>query len=92
MSYVYVPWPAWCTGPNGESRVFDREEDVPAGWTHHEEALPQLDHDGNGKPGGSVSGGAGDEIGALRDAYRDRFGKRPFMGWDADTLKAKLAL
>jgi hypothetical protein len=28
-------WPAWRYGPAGESQVFDRPEDVPAGWEDH---------------------------------------------------------
>lgn len=32
-----------------------------------------------------------DERDALRAAYQTKVGKRPFMGWDADTLRAKIA-
>ena len=32
MVYEYVPWPAWRYGPNGERAIFQRAEDVPAGW------------------------------------------------------------
>jgi len=28
-------FPAWYYGPDGESQIFDREEDVPEGWTDH---------------------------------------------------------
>lgn len=49
-----------------------------------------LDHDGDGRKGGAKSP-AGDDIAALREAYEAKLGKRPFMGWDADTLKAKIA-
>lgn len=28
-------WPAWFYGPNGASRVFEREEEVPEGWYDH---------------------------------------------------------
>lgn len=35
MTYEYQAWPCWCTGPDGEGAVFEREEDVPEGWTHH---------------------------------------------------------
>lgn len=28
---------------------------------------------------------------ALREEYADKIGKRPFMGWGAETLKAKIA-
>jgi len=30
------------------------------------------------------------DIDKLRDAYQVAFGKRPFMGWDAATLMAKI--
>lgn len=32
-----------------------------------------------------------DDIKALRDAYQAKTGKRPFMGWDADALRTKIA-
>lgn len=28
-------WPAWYYGPNGTGQIFDRAEDVPAGWQDH---------------------------------------------------------
>ncbi|WP_313444515.1 hypothetical protein [Brevundimonas sp.] len=34
---------------------------------------------------------ADDDLPALRDAYKSKLGKRPFNGWDADTLRAKIA-
>lgn len=62
-------FPSWRYGPDGASAVFEREEDVPAGWADHpckvkggdppaeaEEAkaeLAKFDHDGDGKVGGS---------------------------------------
>lgn len=51
-----------------------------------------LDHDGDGRPGGSPrpDDPAGD-LAALRAQYQDIFGKRPFHGWDAETLRAKIA-
>lgn len=30
-----VQWPAWRYGPNGQSRIFENEKDVPAGWADH---------------------------------------------------------
>lgn len=30
------------------------------------------------------------DIAALRAEYKAKIGKRPFMGWDADTLREKL--
>lgn len=48
-----------------------------------------LDHDGDGRPGGSTSGG--ENMQALRAEYQAKMGKRAFPGWDAATLKAKMA-
>ncbi len=31
--YVHQAWPSFRYGPNGESRVFQRAEDVPEGWS-----------------------------------------------------------
>jgi hypothetical protein len=31
----FPKWPSWRYGPNGESAIFDNEEDVPAGWADH---------------------------------------------------------
>lgn len=52
--------------------------------------LKQLDHDGDGKAGGSTKQ-AGDEVAALRAEYQTRLGRKPFNGWDVDTLRAKIA-
>lgn len=49
-----------------------------------------LDHDGDGRKGGSVSS-VDPDIAALRIAYHHKFGKRPFNGWAADKLREKLA-
>lgn len=50
-----------------------------------------LDHDGDGRKGGSVKQPDSEEISALRAAYQQRFGKKPFAGWDVESLKEKLA-
>lgn len=34
---------------------------------------------------------ASDDIAALRADYQAKFDKRPFNGWDADTLREKIA-
>lgn len=54
------------------------------------EAIGPLDHDGDGKKGGSVSATGGDLTG-LRATYLAKFGKKAFNGWDADKLREKLA-
>lgn len=51
---------------------------------------PQLDHDKDGREGGSKTA-AGDDIAALRAEYFSKVGKRPFNGWDAATLREKIA-
>jgi hypothetical protein len=33
MTYQHVEWPSWRYGPNGEARIFESADDVPAGWT-----------------------------------------------------------
>lgn len=56
-------FPSWRYGPDGQAAVFDSAEDVPAGWCEHpsevkaakaEAPADPFDHDGDGKPGGSV--------------------------------------
>lgn len=61
------------------------------GWAAEQKApkRPQLDHDKNGKEGGSAA--PVDDVAALRAAYTEKFGKRPFPGWSAAVLRGKLA-
>lgn len=49
---------------------------------------PQLDHDGDGKAGGSPKPEG--DLTELRAEYVEKLGKRPFMGWDAATLREKI--
>jgi hypothetical protein len=49
-----------------------------------------LDHDGDGRKGGSKAG-AGDDMQALRAEYQKVVGKRAFPGWDAAELKRRMA-
>lgn len=62
---------------------------IPAPPASLQRRLSQLDHDGNGKPGGST--GAADHMRALREEYQRVVGKRPFSGWDEATLREKMA-
>jgi len=32
-TYSHQSWPAWRYSPEGEGKIFQREEDVPEGWT-----------------------------------------------------------
>ena len=50
-----------------------------------------FDHDQDGSPGGSISGGSGDDMTALRKEYTEKVGKRPFGGWDAAELRKRMA-
>lgn len=51
-----------------------------------------LDHDQNGRKGGAMKPADVDgDLARLRQDYEAKFGKRPFMGWDAAALRAKLA-
>lgn len=54
------------------------------------EVVSPLDHDKDGKKGGSTAPEQTDELADLRAQYADLYGKRPFMGWDAKTLTAKI--
>lgn len=38
-----------------------------------------------------VTGGEGDDVTALRAEYQERAGKKPYMGWSAETLREKIA-
>lgn len=51
---------------------------------------PQLDHDNNGTAGGSKT--PAEDLTALRAEYQEKVGKRPFNGWDAATLREKIAV
>ncbi len=72
--------------PNGEPEPLAITDDERA-------ALPQLDHDGDGAPGGSVApADPKEELDALRARYKQLAGKGFFPGWDAATLRAKIAV
>lgn len=47
------------------------------------------DQDGDGKPGGSKA--PDEDVAALRVAYADKLGKKPFPGWDANELRKRIA-
>jgi hypothetical protein len=95
MAYVYQEYPKWITGPNDERLIVDNAEAEAAqnaAWgpaPAPKRELPQLDHDQNGKPGGSLKP-EGDDLASLRVTYKAKFGKKPFAGWDADALREKI--
>jgi hypothetical protein len=55
-----------------------------------EDLAERFDHDGDKKPGGSKKQ-SGDDLPALRAEYKAKLGKAPFNGWDAATLREKIA-
>jgi hypothetical protein len=71
----------------GDARLFERH-----GWAvakPNRARRPQLDHDKNGEAGGSKSPDG--DLTALRAEYFKNIGRRPFNGWDAATLREKIA-
>lgn len=42
-------------------------------------------------PPGAMTSAPGTDVAGLRAEYQAKFGKKPFHGWDAETLKAKIA-
>ena len=71
-------------------------ETAPATYSHR--AITQtrrvdmhaLDHDGDGRKGGSIAPEKTDDLKELRARYTEVMGKRPFNGWTADQLRAKM--
>lgn len=61
---------------------------VERGWTADFDAL-WLDHDGDGKPGGSKAPEG--DLKALRAEYQDKTGKRAFPGWDEAEIRRRMA-
>lgn len=75
------------SGP--QARLYEAMGKVEEAKRARRAMRPQLDHDGNGQEGGSKS--PAEDLTALRAEYREKLGKNPFNGWDADTLRAKIA-
>lgn len=87
-------------------RIFARKEDIPSGWHDAPDKVPEadgsenkiraaarhaLDHDGDGRPGGSPKPEDTGDLAALRVQYRAKFNKQPFHGWSEDQLRQKIA-
>jgi hypothetical protein len=51
--------------------------------------LTQPAHDGGRKPGGSLKQ-PDDDLPALRIAYKEKFGKKAFGGWDAAEITKRM--
>lgn len=94
-------------GPYGIARTYEvagaadaaeEKELLAKGWHPTKEAAwglkakrPQLDHDDNGKEGGSKAPEPTEDLPALRAEYQEKMGKRPFPGWGADELRKRMA-
>lgn len=103
MSSPFSEYPKWVRSNGREVIVNDAEAEVAqlAAWNDEpvvvraprSNALLQtvaasFDHDGDGKPGGSTA--PAEDVADLRKTYQAKFGKRPFPGWKADELKARI--
>ena len=80
--------------------VFEVTDGLKASWfeevepevaTAAEAAKSPLDHDGDGKPGGSTAPEKTPLLKQLRKQFRDLFGKKPFSSWGEAELQAKIA-
>lgn len=49
-----------------------------------------LDHDGDGRKGGSKPVNDSKQLKKLRAKYQEVVGKRPFSGWDAAELQRRI--
>lgn len=69
------------------------KHDGPRGWAGIvKSAFDPAKHEPFGGSGqrDAPAAVAGDDMAALRAEYQRVMGKRPFPGWDADTLRAKM--
>ena len=92
-------FPSWW-GPEGGAPILCRSaREVREGWVPHEghydaqigQWVPRAPcGDGASGGGAKAAPAARDPRRALRAAYKRRFGKKPFSGWDEATLRAKL--
>lgn len=102
---TYIPWPKMMYRAEGDYRPFANAAEAAAAgpeWRTLDEIRGQVppepevtrisppDLDGDGKPGGCAAPADSADLSDLRAAYKAKFGKRPFMGWDGPTLTAKL--
>lgn len=86
-------------GYHGRWRDVDDEFDIPDGeklgtWMEEVKApvsASPLDHDGDGKAGGSTAPAPSEELTGLRATYKSLAKKNYFAGWNIATLKAKIA-
>lgn len=95
-----VTFPSWWGPKSGDPIHCRNPLEIQEGWVQHfghydvqiGQFVPDggpLDHDKDGRPGGSTS--SVEDIKALRAAYAKKLGKKPFPGWDAAELKRRMA-
>lgn len=93
MSYIFQEYPKWVRAAGVPDKLVRSEAEEQEFYealppVQPAPKLPQLDHDGDGKPGGSKA--PTEDVAELRKAYQAKFGKRPFPGWKADVLRGKI--
>ncbi|MEN6505014.1 MAG: hypothetical protein ABFD92_10770 [Planctomycetaceae bacterium] len=93
MSYIFQEYPKWVRAAGVPDKLVKTEDEERAFFEalppiKPAPKLPQLDHDGDGEPGGSTA--PDEDVADLRKAYQAKFGKRPFPGWKADKLKSMI--
>lgn len=83
-------------GPRGWHRIDkDKYDADPSAYVVCDETgkplSDPLDHDGDGRKDGSRKPSEDDDLKPLRADYVAKFGKKPFGGWGAEALRAKIA-
>jgi hypothetical protein len=74
-------------------RLFKSDKERAARFAEQQKAERErhpLDHDGNGKKGGSPKPKPSAELTAARKEYRAKSGKQAFHGWDEAELRRRI--
>lgn len=69
-------------------RLFQKNRERAARFA--EQRRHALDHDGDGKRGGSPKSNPSAELTAARKQYRAKSGKQAFHGWDEAELRRRI--
>lgn len=95
-----MTFPAYWGPKDGPVILARSPQEIGGDWVQHYgsynvqtgqwEPRDPLDHDGDGAKGGSEA--SGEDLTALRAAYKAKVGKKAFAGWDAAEIKARMSL
>lgn len=101
MTELSKTWPAWFYGPGEKAEIFERAEDVPAGWQDHPSKVTAAKPAPTPAPAASGSEAKPPKtgkapkvptpLGEARKAYKLKFGKNPGPKLTLDEINAKLA-